>query len=147
MQITTPISHLIQDLFHLKHWYNATLEDFITCDGQGNWYCKKLICVGWFLHVYQLDTLKKLKNIIWLICIFNMAAKIAELCFEQHIFLSRSAVHSFYCMGLKCSYVTLLEVSQKTINIWLVFIFNMTANLANLWVQTAHHSVYSCLHI
>ena len=36
------------------------------------------------------------KDRIWLICIFIMAAKMAELCSEQHIF--QSSVHNFYCM-------------------------------------------------
>ena len=45
---------------------------------------------------------------IWLICIFKMAAKIAEIYLKWHIFLS--SVHSFYCIGFKFSYTSLLEL-------------------------------------
>ena len=34
---------------------------------------------------------------IWLICIFKMAAKMAEICLRRHIFLSQ--VHSLNCIG------------------------------------------------
>ena len=48
---------------------------------------------------------------VWLIYIFNMVTKMAEICSEQHIF--QSAVHSFYCMDLKFSFVFLRKVATQ----------------------------------
>ena len=76
---------------------------------------------------------------IWLICIFNLATKIVELWSEKHIFLS--AVHSFYSMGLKFSYVSLFEVFLK------IFKFGLFAYSIWLpkWPNYAPNSIFSCL--
>ena len=100
---------------------------------------------------------------IWRIWIFKMAAKMAELYFKQHIL--QPTVHSFllqrfhfymyiyiytyiYICIYVCSplfllfivwvsnfHVTLLEVSQKIINIWLLCIFKMAAKMTTLWSE------------
>ena len=70
-----------------------------------HWACTCIMCVSeWTLYRPQYLLYKShfFMNFwwvsqevikIWLICIFRMAAKIADLCSEQHIFMS--AVHSF----------------------------------------------------
>ena len=48
---------------------------------------------------------------IWLICIFKMAAKMAEMCSKWHIFLLTA--HNFLCKSLIFSYVSLLGCPEK----------------------------------
>ena len=65
---------------------------------------------------------------IWLICIFKMAAKMAEIYIKRHIFLS--SVHSFDCIGFK--YISAWALLSN-MQIWIICIFKMAAKMADLF--------------
>ena len=67
-------------------------------------------------------------NKIWFICIFNMATKM-------------DTVHSFYCMGLKVSDVSLLEISLTLLKFGLFAYSIWLPKLPNY----APNSIFSCL--
>ena len=63
------------------------------------WIAYVLVFHSYYSTGIKFSYLSLLDFVIWIVCIFNMAAKKAKSCSIQHIFLS--AVHSFYCMVLK----------------------------------------------
>ena len=97
-------------------------------------YFRHLICV----YVTLMRSVKILIKILR-ICIFNMAAKMAELCTKKHIFLS--AVHNFYCNSLIFSYVSLLTIP------WNILKFDSFAYSIwpPKWPNYVQKSIFSCL--
>ena len=75
---------------------------------------------------------------IWLICIFKVAFKMVR--YELHIFLS--TVHTFYCMGLKSSFVSLLQIFLK-ISKFGSFAYSIYGcQNSKFMLPIAHHFVY-----
>ena len=98
-----------------------------------SFYCRDFLRYMPGLHVYLLGPTQEILK-IWRICIF-------KLCFKQHIFLS--AVHSFYCMGVQFSYVTLLEPLPENYYHLAHLHIQYGHQNSKYMVRAAHHSVYN----